>query len=506
MKKDDCSFHIGEKQDMFCEEFRCWKQICMKCAQESHIGHKVVEYSELIAEAKKQKEKLIRAKKGDVMSLKKILETLDVLQIQLATAQKKRIIEAKQAEINVAARIQKLTKESETRSMELNEELLKIKTTLKESFEAQSEEITKIPDLADAVIAHGTLEDLQTFFEMCENGVESNIEIVSYKKSIDWLRKKIEEYITINPLSLLFAFDKSIYEAADLTEIQMSEITVKTQCNKNIIDKESPKIQSATGFAQKKHARTNSTIIGTAKPIIKEGNDSSKYLQKTTRNNRCSLDNITTLANKANVQVGNPQKYRTIFNKSPVTALNSNKEKPTVKSGARNTRMTYHKKNPSDTPHNKNELVKIKPLKSKCFNSSKKEVVKEKTKINTSTVPSSTRNNKKSSIRSPTEASRRKGGNLKVIKMTIGSLRHQLEFLSKAMKATLNATLNIPSTMNSAIQYITKPKFYVQPINKFSISLSNTIKLMNTNTLPLDKLIAFMKAIEEVQVNFRELA
>eukprot|EP00826_Nyctotherus_ovalis_P038306 TRINITY_DN3582_c0_g1_i6.p1 TRINITY_DN3582_c0_g1~~TRINITY_DN3582_c0_g1_i6.p1 ORF type:complete len:752 (-),score=224.72 TRINITY_DN3582_c0_g1_i6:89-2344(-) len=497
MKRDDCSVHCGKRLEMFCEEFGCWKRVCARCVQEFHQGHRVIAYSELTNEAKSQKEKLIRAKKGDVMSLKKILEALDSLQIQLGTAQRRKKIEAKQAEINIAARIQKAVKDGESRFMELYEELLKVKTTLKECFDMQSQEVMRIPELADAVIAQGTLEDLQTFFEMCQNGVESNIEIVNYKKNVDWLRKNVEDFITINPLNLLFGFDKSIYEAADLTQVQIPETTVKIplpcELPKNsTADKDPPRIQSAIGFTNKGHMRTNSTSIETTKATVKGG---GRYLQKTTRNNRSSLDNTTTLVANANAQVGNAQKYRTIFNKTP--AVPANKEKVGSK-GAK----VMHKKNPSDLAYGKKEFMKT----GKVLSSNKKDNIKERKKMNTS-IPSSTRNSKRSSICSSLETSQRKGTglNLKAMKSSINSLRVQFELLSKAMKANLNTTLAIPSTINSILQHMVKQNNI--PLAKFMQTLKSSMpSAIKSKAHSFEKLASFMRTIESIQAGIKEMA
>lgn len=497
MKREDCSVHSGKRLEMFCEEFGCWKRVCPRCAQEFHQGHRVIAYSELTNEAKSQKEKLIRAKKGDVMSLKRILEALDTLQIQLGTAQRRKKIEARQAEVNIAARIQKAVKDGESRFMELYEEVLKVKTMLKECFDVQSQEIVRIPELADAVIAQGTLEDLQTFFEMCQNGVESNIEIVNYKKNVDWLRKNVEDFITVNPLSLLFGFDRSIYEAADLTQVQIPEAAVKippaSELLKNAaIDKDPPRIQSAIGFTNKGHMRTSSTSIETTKATVKGG---GRYLQKTTRNNRSSLDNTTTLVANANAQVGNTQKYRTIFNKTP--AVVANKEKAMNK-GAK----VMHKKNPSDLAHGKKEFMKT----GKVPNSSKKDNIKERKKMNSS-IPSSTRNSKRSSICSSLETSQRRGTglNLKVVKSSINSLRVQFELLSKAVKANLNTTLAIPSTVNSIFQHMAKQNN--TPLGKFVQTLKNSMAgATRSKAHSFERLASFMHTMKDMQTGIKEMA
>lgn len=209
----ECDAHPGRKLNKFCKNSNCWTQVCPKCAAELHKGHKVVEYGTLISEAMSVKENLLQIKKGDLLSIKRIINNATTLQTQLKEAQQKRKEEKLLAESHVLSKIGAIASEGEAKYKELNEMLGRLHDKLKNIHNTQAQELSKIPELANAVIAEGTIEDLKTFFEMCQQGSESNVEILQHKKRADKLRKCIEEYAMQTPFQFVFKLNKSLFEA-----------------------------------------------------------------------------------------------------------------------------------------------------------------------------------------------------------------------------------------------------------------------------------------------------
>jgi len=209
MQQSPCKSHPNQVLHKFCKNQECWLLVCPKCALEHHKNHNIVEYGILSFEARSAKEKLLQAKKGDLMSIKKLLDGIDAFKGQLNDTKEKRKEEAHKLKLNVSNKIDKIINEGNVKCEQLMNRLIKLKNSLKESYEGQTQEMSKIPELADAVISKGTIEDLRTFFEMCQNGVETDAEIIKCKKEADYIREAIEEFIMIDPL---FGFDKALYE------------------------------------------------------------------------------------------------------------------------------------------------------------------------------------------------------------------------------------------------------------------------------------------------------
>jgi hypothetical protein len=195
---------------------------------EYHKNHNVVEYRILSFEARSAKEKLLQAKKGDLMSIKRLLDGIDAFKGQLNDTKDKRKEEAHKLKLNVSNKIDKVMNEGDVKCEELMNRLTRLQNSLKESYEGQAQEMSKIPELADAVISKGTIEDLRTFFEMCQNGVETDAEIIECKKEADHIREAIEEFIMIDPL---FGFDKALYEEPK-SSFQLEVLTLLSEENK----------------------------------------------------------------------------------------------------------------------------------------------------------------------------------------------------------------------------------------------------------------------------------
>ena len=284
----DCNEHIGQKKPKFCMNLDCWKKICSKCATERHKGHNVIEYANLPREAKSVKEILIQSKKGDLMSIRRIIESINSFKIYLHEVKTKRKEEARLAVMNITERINKVSEETNQRFEELHNSILYFEETLKESYETQAQEVSKIPELADAVISMGTVDDLKTFFEMCQEGSETNAEVMKYKKTADYIRQNIEEFAMTDPLSFVFGFDKSIYERP------------KTSEGANILTNKAQSKGETKGV--RKHARVNSTLIESStantsrNSHAKLSTDKSytKSITGQTRNSKTNLSNAKT--------------------------------------------------------------------------------------------------------------------------------------------------------------------------------------------------------------------
>lgn len=307
MQQPSCKAHPTQVQHKFCKDADCWTPLCPKCAAEHHRSHNVVEFGILSYEARSAKEKLLQAKKGDLMSIKRLLDGIDAFRGQLNDTQEKRREEANKLKINVTNRIDKIVSEDGGKYGELAERLVRLQGSLRECYEGQSQEMRKIPELADAVISKGTVEDLRTFFEMCQNGVETDAEVVECKKEVDLLREAIEEFVMMDPL---FGFDKALYEEPKAAvPFQLEVLTLLSEEKKlqellssDLAEKDSPspskkslRMQDDTGTgngSDKVIARTSSSSAGKSKAypgnIITRGLSSKKSVGQrpfSTRNN-----------------------------------------------------------------------------------------------------------------------------------------------------------------------------------------------------------------------------
>jgi len=229
----ECDTHPGKQLNKFCKNSNCWMRVCSRCIGEIHKGHKVIEYNALIHEAMNVKENLLQIKKGDLLSLKRIINNTVILQTQLKEAQRKLKEDKKLAETHVLNKIQAIADESEEKHKELNGILNKLHDKLKNIHNVQGQELSKIPELANAVIAEGTIEDLRTFFEMCQQGSESNTEILQYRKRTDKLRKSIEEYAMQSPFQFLFKLNKPLLEELKGNDLSGSGLTNLSKDEKN---------------------------------------------------------------------------------------------------------------------------------------------------------------------------------------------------------------------------------------------------------------------------------
>eukprot|EP00826_Nyctotherus_ovalis_P063380 TRINITY_DN9290_c0_g1_i18.p1 TRINITY_DN9290_c0_g1~~TRINITY_DN9290_c0_g1_i18.p1 ORF type:complete len:498 (+),score=115.53 TRINITY_DN9290_c0_g1_i18:192-1685(+) len=207
----NCKAH-GQKARKLCKNPECWVRICPKCANTSHKGHEVAEWSQIVQEANAAKDKLLQVKKGDLITIKRILDGMGNLDAQLNELQEKRREDARRVQTSVLSRIAKTSEETELEYSSLKTRLADGQKDVDGLYKSLLQEISKLPVLANAVISKGTADDLRTFFEMCKKGSEVNGEIFDQKQSVDELKQSIEDFSAINPLAFSFAFDKSFTE------------------------------------------------------------------------------------------------------------------------------------------------------------------------------------------------------------------------------------------------------------------------------------------------------
>eukprot|EP00826_Nyctotherus_ovalis_P026177 TRINITY_DN2043_c0_g1_i9.p1 TRINITY_DN2043_c0_g1~~TRINITY_DN2043_c0_g1_i9.p1 ORF type:complete len:466 (+),score=98.12 TRINITY_DN2043_c0_g1_i9:146-1543(+) len=199
----NCKVHYGQKLRKFCMKPECWAKVCPKCATDKHKGHKVVDRLVLSQEAKAANNKLFQVKKSEILSISKFLETIESMQTQLREIHEKRKCEAKAFELDMLAKISKVVQEEALKVTELEGQILALYNQLKETHKSQTQETSKIPELANAVIAKGTIDDLKTFFEMCQKGMEGSGELGEYRKRMEQVKENIEDYTILNPVNFL---------------------------------------------------------------------------------------------------------------------------------------------------------------------------------------------------------------------------------------------------------------------------------------------------------------
>jgi len=281
-----CKTHPNQRLNKFCKEVNCWIRLCTKCATEAHKGHQVIDYTNLSNEAKNAKEKLLQAKKGDLISLKRILSNMSMLEGQLKEAEEKHKEDKRLAEMHLFSKIEKVAEEGESKFKQLTETLQKLQKALNEFYDAQAQEVTKIPQLADAVISQGTTEDIKTFLEMCQQGIESNSEILAYKKDVDLIRENIQKYSSQNPFDFAFKLDESI-TLSQLPDIS-SEKSFKETLSRTLTSTDLPILNKKTLPIQTSNAKENKSIKNGRHSRIKSAlaNDFSSMIgtSMTTRN------------------------------------------------------------------------------------------------------------------------------------------------------------------------------------------------------------------------------
>lgn len=239
-----CKIHPDQRLLKFCKNLGCWTRLCSKCVVDFHRGHQVVEYTNLSNEARSVKEKLLQARKGDLISLKRILSNVSKLETQLKEAEERRKEDKKLAETHLLSKLQKVAEDESLKFGQLSETLRRLQKALSDTHESQAQEVAKIPELADAVISQGTMEDLRTFFEMCQQGVESNSEIYEYKRNADSLREGVQRFASQSPFDFAFRLDDSI-TLSQLPETSLnSERSLKETLSRTLTSKELPVLKT----------------------------------------------------------------------------------------------------------------------------------------------------------------------------------------------------------------------------------------------------------------------
>ena len=296
LKSSKCDHHPNQKQDKFCKNNGCWTRLCSKCASESHKGHRIVDYVTLTQEALSVKENLLQVKKGDLMSLKRIMNNVASLQSQLKEVQEKRNEDRKLSETHIITKIESIAKEGDTKFKELEKMIEKLHKQLKDSHNSQAQELTKIPELADAVITEGTIEDLKTFFEMCQQGIESNMEIRDYKKTADSLRENVENFAMQNPFQFVFNTEKSLFDElkgnnTSLHTTELMDLTVDDKNRKSLVTscEQKNSLVKSNGYQDVKRNSSKRVRNINQTGSIKDFLSSTRTNSKNNRQNNVSL-------------------------------------------------------------------------------------------------------------------------------------------------------------------------------------------------------------------------
>eukprot|EP00826_Nyctotherus_ovalis_P040003 TRINITY_DN3890_c0_g1_i2.p1 TRINITY_DN3890_c0_g1~~TRINITY_DN3890_c0_g1_i2.p1 ORF type:complete len:504 (-),score=153.78 TRINITY_DN3890_c0_g1_i2:564-1967(-) len=299
----ECDLHPGQKLHKFCKSLSCWAQVCSKCITKSHSGHQIIEYKSLQQETKNAKEILIQSKKGDLLSVKRILSSVVSLQERLEGTQEKRREERRQAEQQFMARIETAEKEDKASCEELSQGIQKYLQQLNDYYNVQALEVEKIPSLADAVLTKGTIDDLKTFFEMCKEGSENHAEISQYKNTCDVMKKNVEEYIVQKPFSFESQANKSFLDSSkgDISSFNIPEFSSFTneQHFLDVSDKlfspiEAPKTKT------KKPVKSGVAQISSAQPRKLMGRTNSTASLSNYKSHRNSLLSESLISTKSN--------------------------------------------------------------------------------------------------------------------------------------------------------------------------------------------------------------
>jgi hypothetical protein len=294
MKATECKLH-NQKLLKFCKNLSCWVQICSKCAIESHIGHQIIEYKNLQQETRNAKETLIQSKRGDILSVKRILASISSLQEKLQSTQEKRKEERKQIETQIMAKLQAAEKEDRASYEELSKGIKRYCEQLNEYYNVQVQEVDKIPSLADAVITKGTIDDLKTFFEMCKEGSENHAEISQYKNTCDTMKKNVEDYVVQKPFNLEAQSNKSFLDSSkdDISSFNILTSFTNEQHFLDVPDKLFSPIEKTAPKKQSKNTAVPINTSQTKKLITRTNSTASLNTHKTRRNSLLSESMIS---------------------------------------------------------------------------------------------------------------------------------------------------------------------------------------------------------------------
>jgi len=367
----NCKVHYGQKLKRLCKDTGCWVKICLKCANTSHKGHNVIEWNSVIQDANTAKDKLLQAKRGDLITIKRILDGMNSLEVQLNESREKRQINIKKVQENVLAQINKIVEDSELEYNNIKNKLYDTHKGIKEVHDSLVQEINKLPALTDAVLSKGTADDLKIFFEMCKKGSETNAEIFYQKKNLDNIKQTIEDFTVFNPLP--FNFDKLLEEEGMSFNGLAFLSEDKSELNNSVIS--SYKSLEDVNFDKKTIKNINSSISMKNKRNTINASFTTSNKEKTTNN----------IGNQSLVQSNKNRSYSSI--KSKYGTLSESKKthskKPSVNSS--NVESVTHKKKPSQIPKLKATIPKNTRGKSSRFPNPPKintGLIKAKTSVN----------------------------------------------------------------------------------------------------------------------------
>jgi len=257
LKELKCEYHANQKLHLFCKNPECWVKVCLKCAKERHKGHEVIGYAKLKMEAKRVEKELIQTKKGDLLSIKQTQEEVTNLKSQLSNSLTKHKEELKLLMTSILSNAYEASKETELHTTRFKDYLTTFEDFWQKLYQAQEEEVKKLPELANAVITQGTATDLKTFFEMCKDGININRELLNYKNNVDFIKADIEKFIMTNPLVTTIRQSKALYGQINNKEYPNTITSLNGILNEilNVDNKDSPLMG--------KRASGNSSLLST---------------------------------------------------------------------------------------------------------------------------------------------------------------------------------------------------------------------------------------------------
>ena len=238
------------------------RKICMKTESSIRVRPKCtttrIDWLVLSQELKESKEKLVQAKKSDLISINHLIDEVKNLEMKLNEIHGKKKHKAKTFEETIITKLRKLIEEKETYYNELKAEIVELQSKLKGLQNVKLREIEKLPGLAETVLTTGTLSDLKAFFDICQKELENNEEISQCKKKTDRVKQIVESYMKTNSFDPLF---DSLLSKDLIKQINTSLVEEKNKDNSlNSINVVMPLKIIKTSFTVTKSSHTKSSF------------------------------------------------------------------------------------------------------------------------------------------------------------------------------------------------------------------------------------------------------
>jgi len=195
-KEHECDLHANAKKIKFCKEPNCWERLCPYCAAERHVGHNIIEFSEILKIIKNEKEKLTLQKSLILSEYKEFLLDLEKYSKNIHEKYGKLRIEEKKIQIKMDNEIKKA---SENILLKKDIILSKIKRANEEINSERSCIMKSIGNLGNSVekiSLNGDAFDVKQFFEYSLK--EKFTDPSEYKKMLNEIKEDFEHFIGLN--------------------------------------------------------------------------------------------------------------------------------------------------------------------------------------------------------------------------------------------------------------------------------------------------------------------